>query len=56
MTGNEPFGVAVNLSHIYWANGVNNTGTINQANLDGTGVTTLATGQQTPRGVAVGPQ
>jgi sugar lactone lactonase YvrE len=48
--------VAVDSSHVYWANGVNNTGTINKANLDGTGVTTLATGQQTPRGVAVGPQ
>jgi sugar lactone lactonase YvrE len=51
-----PTGVAVDSSHLYWANGVSNTGTINKANLDGTGVTTLATGQQTPRGVAVGPQ
>jgi sugar lactone lactonase YvrE len=49
-------GVAVDSSHIYWANGVTNTGTINKANLDGTGVTTVASSQQTPRGVAVGPQ
>jgi hypothetical protein len=48
--------VAVDSNHLYWANGVNTTGTINKANLDGTGVTTLASGQQTPRGVAVGPQ
>jgi hypothetical protein len=48
--------VAVDSGHIYWANGVPTTGTINKAGLDGTGVTTLATGQQEPRGVAVGPQ
>jgi len=47
-------GVAVDSNHIYWANA--NTHTITEANLDGTGVTTLVTDQGGPFGVAVSPQ
>src|SRR5712692_6513475 len=51
---NDPYGVAVGASHIYWAgdSGPSN-GTIMEANLDGTGVTTLVTGLDHPAGVAV---
>jgi Abnormal spindle-like microcephaly-assoc'd, ASPM-SPD-2-Hydin len=52
----QPFGVAVDASHIYWANqggGGITSGTIMEANLDGTGVTPLVTGQNKPAGVAV---
>ncbi len=51
---NDPYGVAVGASHIYWAgdSGPSN-GTIMEANLDGTGVTTLVTGLNGPQGVAV---
>src|SRR5258708_6963619 len=38
--------------HLYWANF--GDGTIDEANLDGTGVTTIVTGQNGPYGVAVG--
>jgi hypothetical protein len=47
---NQPTGVAVDGSHIYWAS---IGGTIKRANLDGTGVTTLVSGQNFPEGVAV---
>jgi virginiamycin B lyase len=48
----EPNGVAVNGSHIYWAN--RTTGTIGRANLDGTGVNEFfITGADRPDGVAV---
>jgi hypothetical protein len=53
---NQPWGVAVDGSHIYWADqggGGITSGTIMEANLNGTGVTTLATGQNRPAGVAV---
>jgi hypothetical protein len=43
--------VAVDASHLYWAN--YRGGTIVEANLDGTGATTIATGQNGPEGVAV---
>jgi hypothetical protein len=47
--------VAVNGSHIYWAN--QNAGTIGVANLDGTGVNqSLITGASSPDGVAVDGQ
>jgi sugar lactone lactonase YvrE len=46
-----PWGVAVDSSHIYWANAVANT--IMESNLDGSGVTTLVTGQDDPLGLAV---
>ena len=39
--------------HLYWTDV---SGTINEANLDGTGVTTLVTDQGGPFGVAVSPQ
>ncbi len=48
---NSPFGVAVDGSHIYWADTL--AGTIMEANLDGTGVTTLVSSQIFPFGVAV---
>ena len=48
---NSPFGVAVDGSHIYWADTL--AGTIMEANLDGTGVTTLVNSQIFPFGVAV---
>ena len=50
-----PAGVAIDSSHIYWADaGIGTgTGTIMAANLDGTGVTTLVSGQNVPAGVAV---
>jgi Domain of unknown function (DUF5050) len=44
------FGVAVDGSHIYWANYL---GTVNEANLDGTSPQTIITGQNGPYGVAV---
>ena len=42
-------------AHLYWASfgAFPNTGTIDEANLDGTGVTTLVPGQDQPEGVAV---
>jgi RHS repeat-associated protein len=51
---NKPVGVAVDGSHIYWANSDGGSaGTIMEANLNGSGVTTLVTGQAFPQGVAV---
>jgi hypothetical protein len=47
-----PVGVAVSSSHIYWTN--LGGGTIMAANLSGTGVTTLVSGQLLPEGMAVG--
>jgi DNA-binding beta-propeller fold protein YncE len=53
----SPTGVAVDSGHIYWADqgrpGQLISGTIMQANLDGSGVTTLVSGQPAPWGVAV---
>ena len=52
----QPWGVAVDGSHIYWADqggGGITSGTIMEANLNGTGVTTLVRGQNRPAGVAV---
>jgi hypothetical protein len=46
-----PIGVAVNASHIYWANAF--AGTINEANLNGANPQTLVSGQSEPIGVAV---
>ena len=47
-----PCGVAVNSSHIYWAN--SSTGTIGRANLDGTSPDqNIVSGADTPCGVAV---
>jgi virginiamycin B lyase len=51
VTGNEPFGVAVDISHIYWADML--TGTINEANLDGSNSHAIVTGQNEPAAVAV---
>lgn len=39
---------------LYWTDRVGGIGTIMVANLDGSGVTTLVTGQNSPEGVAVG--
>ena len=47
----SPVGVAVDTSHIYWADSTN--GTINEANLDGTSPQTLVSDQCNPFGVAV---
>ena len=44
-------GLAVGSCHIYWAD--QGSGTIMEANLDGTGVTTLVSGLTAPFGVAV---
>jgi len=46
--------LAVDSNYIYWASDGN--GTIMRANLDGTGVTTLETGQDFPGELAAGPQ
>ena len=46
-----PQGVAVNASHLYWANF--NAGTIVEANLDGTGAKTIASHKGSPYGIAV---
>ncbi len=46
-----PFGMAVDRSHIYWTDAT--LGTVMAANLDGTGVTTLASRQDFPVAVAV---
>ena len=46
--------MTVDSRHIYWADIAG--GTVDEANLDGTGVTTLlVTGQAEPLGVAVSP-
>ena len=43
-------------SHLYWANQITSpVGTINEANLDGTGAKVIASRQNGPSGVAVGP-
>jgi hypothetical protein len=47
----DPAGVAVNSTHIYWADF--RAGAIMEASLNGTGVKTLVTGQNSPVGVAV---
>ena len=59
---NDLDGVTVDASHIYWVSfdltgGSNDRtkGMIMEANLDGTGVTTLVTGQNGPSRPAVGP-
>jgi hypothetical protein len=44
----------VDSTHIYWTN--QGDGTVDAANLNGTGVTTLVSGQNGPAGVAVGSQ
>jgi hypothetical protein len=49
-----PLGVAVDSSHLYWAN-QSGLGNIIEANLDGTNPLTIATNQNGPSGVAVGP-
>jgi hypothetical protein len=46
--------VALDGSHPYWTN--QGAGTIMEANLDGTGVMTLVSGQNGPAGAAVRPQ
>jgi hypothetical protein len=51
---NGPFGVAVDSSHLHWTN--QGDGTVDDAHLDGTGVTTLVTGQNGPAGVTVTQQ
>jgi hypothetical protein len=50
--------VAVDGSHLYWADGADangdaHTGTINEAGLDGSNPTSLVSGQDYPIGVAV---
>jgi hypothetical protein len=54
---NRPTGVAVDLlnNHLYWANegSAPNSGTIVEANSDGSNQKTIATGQDNPVGVAV---
>ena len=53
-----PIAVAVNASHLYWTTADDgnldpNSGTIVEANLDGSNPQTIATGQSFPEGVAV---
>ena len=45
-------GVAVDSSHLYWADDPD--GTIGQANLNGSGAHTIVSGQDAPFGLAVG--
>jgi hypothetical protein len=55
---NSPSGAAVDSSHIYWTipgNSGESNGTIMEANLNGTDVTTLMTGADVPAEVAVRP-
>ena len=47
----DPAGVAVNTSHLYWTG--SGDGTIWEANLDGTNPQAVVTGQNAPAGVAV---
>jgi DNA-binding beta-propeller fold protein YncE len=51
---NDPYGLALDLSlgKIYWAD--NGAGKIQCANLDGTGVTDILTGLESPFGLAIG--
>jgi len=44
----------VDSSHLHWTN--QGDGTVDDAHLDGTGVTTLVTGQNGPAGVTVTQQ
>jgi Abnormal spindle-like microcephaly-assoc'd, ASPM-SPD-2-Hydin len=50
-TPGQLFGIAVDASHIYWAD--TSGGTINEANLDGSNPHPLVTGQNQPAGIAV---
>ncbi len=50
-TTGQPFGIAVDTSHIYWTDG--SAGTINEAGLDGSNPHPIVTGQQQPAGIAV---
>lgn len=47
----HPDGLAVDANYVYWAN--SNGGSINRANLDGTGSSAIVTGTSQPIGVAV---
>jgi uncharacterized protein YjbI with pentapeptide repeats len=51
ITGNQPYGVAVNNNNLYWTDLA--VGTINEANLDGSNSHAIITGQPFPAGVAV---
>ena len=46
----QPFGIAVEASHIYWTDLAN--GTVNEANLDGSSAHIIVTGQNQPAGMA----
>ncbi len=47
----QPFGIAVDASHIYWTDLAN--GTVNEANLDGSSAHIIVNGENHPTGVAV---
>src|SRR5262249_62030294 len=56
-TATDPLtGTGRAVAHLYWANfgAFPSTGTIQEANPDGTGVTTIVSGQDGPYGMAVG--
>lgn len=48
-----PDGVAVDSSHLYWADA--GAGTVMEANLDGSSLRVIESGQSQPFGVAMGP-
>jgi hypothetical protein len=50
---NQPFGIAVDATSVYWVNYGNGDGEVMKAALDGSALTTLASGQQGPYHLAI---